>query len=49
MGVIVVGVQRYNHKVTNVNIVIGNVLWEVVSCYSPQSGRSVMKKRSFMN
>ena len=45
MGVIVLGVQRYNHKVTNVSIVIGNVLWEVVSCYSPQSGRSVMKRR----
>ena len=49
MGVIVVGVQRYNDNVTNVNNVIGNVLWELVSCYSPQSGRSVMKKRSFMN
>ena len=25
------------------NIVIGDVVWEVVSCYCPQAGRSVNK------
>ena len=30
-----------------VNIVIGNVVWEVVSCYCPQAGRSVNKKEEF--
>ena len=31
----------------NVNIVIGDVFWEVVSCYCPQTGRSVNEKEEF--
>ena len=30
-----------------VNIVIGDVVWEVVSCYCPQAGRSVNEKEEF--
>ena len=30
-----------------VNIVIGDVVWEVVSCYCPQAGRSVNEKKEF--
>ena len=33
----VVGVESYNDRVTNVSIVIGDVVWEVVSCYFPQA------------
>ena len=31
----------------NVNIVIGDVVWEVVSCYYPQAGRSENEKEEF--
>ena len=31
----VVGIERFNDRVTKVNIVIGDVVWEVVSCYCP--------------
>ena len=34
----VVGVERFSDKVKNVGIVIGDVVWEVVSCYCPQAG-----------
>ena len=34
----VVGIERFNDRVTKVNIVIGDVVWEVVSCYYPQAG-----------
>ena len=30
-----------------VDIVIGNVVWEAVSCYCPQAGRSVNEKEEF--
>ena len=30
-----------------VNIVIGDAVWEVVSCYCPQAGRSVNEKEDF--
>ena len=30
-----------------VNIFIGDVVWEVVSCYCPQAGRSVNEKEEF--
>ena len=43
----VVGVERYNDRVMKVNIVIGDVVWEVVSCYCPQAGRSVNEKEVF--
>ena len=32
------GVERFSDKVKNVGIVIGDVVWEVVSCYCPQAG-----------
>ena len=31
----VVGVERYNVRVMKVDIVIGDVIWEVLSCYCP--------------
>ena len=37
----VVGVERYTDRVTKVNIVIVDVVWDVISCYCPQAGRSV--------
>ena len=43
----VVGVERYNDRVMKVNIVIGDVVWEVVSCYCSQAGRSVNEKEVF--
>ena len=42
-----VGVERHNDRVMKVNIVIGDVVWEVISCYCPQAGRSVNKKEEF--
>ena len=35
----VVGVERFIDRVMKVNIVIGDVVWEVVSCYYPQAGK----------
>ena len=43
----VVAVGRFNDRVMKVRIVIGDVVWEVVSCYSPQAGRSVNEKEEF--
>ena len=43
----VVGVETYNDRVMKVNIVIGDVVWEVVSCYCPQAGRLVNEKEDF--
>ena len=37
----VVGVERFNDRVMKGNIFVGDVVWEVVSCYCPQAGRSV--------
>ena len=42
-----VGVERYNNRVMKVNIVIGDIAWEVVYCYCPQAGRSVNEKEEF--
>ena len=42
-----VGVERCNDRVTKVTIVNKDVLWEVVSCYCPQAGRSVNEKEEF--
>ena len=36
-----VWVERYNDRVMNVNIAIVDVVWEIVSCYCPQAGKSV--------
>ena len=36
--------ERYNDRVMKVNFVIGDVVWEVVSCYCPQARRSENKK-----
>ena len=38
------GTERYNDKVNNV---IEDVVWEVVSCYCPQSGRSVNEEEFY--
>ena len=43
----VVGVETYNDRVMKVNIVIVDVVWEVVSCFCSQSGRSVNEKEDF--
>ena len=42
-----VGVERYNDRVTKVTIVNKDVVWEVVSCYCPQAGRSENEKEEF--
>ena len=42
-----VGVERFNDTMMKVDIVIGDVVWEVVSCYCPQAGRSVNEKEEF--
>ena len=31
----IVGVERFNDRMMKVNIVMGDVVWEVVSCYCP--------------
>ena len=33
----VVGAARFNDRVMKVNVVIGDVVWEVESCYCPQA------------
>ena len=43
----VVGVERFNDRVMRVNIVTGDVVWEVGSCYCPQAGRSVNEKEFY--
>ena len=43
----VVGAERFNDRVMKVNIVIGDVIWKIVSCYSPRAGRSVNEKEEF--
>ena len=40
----VLGVEKYNDRVIKVNIVIGDVVWEIVSSYCPQAGKSVNEK-----
>lgn len=43
----VVGVERYSHKVMKVNVIIGDAVWEVVSCYCSLNGRSATVKEFF--
>ena len=43
----IVEVERYSDRVMKVNIVIGDVNWEVVSSYCPQARRSVNEKEEF--
>ena len=43
----VVGVEKFNDRVMKVNIINGDVVWEVVSCNCPQAGRSVNEKEEF--
>ena len=43
----VVRVERFNNRVMKINFVIGDVVWEVVSCYCPKTGRSVNEKEKF--
>ena len=43
----VMGVERFNNRVTKVNIIAGDVVWEVVLCYCPQEGRSVNEEDEF--
>ena len=43
----VVGVERFNDRVIRVNIVTWDVVWEVLSCYCPQAGRSINEKQEF--
>ena len=43
----VVGVERFNDRVMKVNTVIGDAVWEEVSCYCPQAGRSANEKEEF--
>ena len=40
----VAAVVSFNNRVMKVNTVIGDVVWEVVSCYYPQTGRPVNEK-----
>ena len=41
------GVERYNDRVLKINIVIGDVVWELVYCYYLQAGRSANEKNGF--
>ena len=43
----VAAVERFNDRVIKVNIIIGDVVWEVVSCCCPQAGGSVNEKDEF--
>ena len=42
----VVGVKRFNDRVIKVNIILGDIVWEV-SYYCPQAGRSVNEKEFY--
>ena len=41
------GVERFNERVMQVYIVVGDVLCKLVSCYCPRTGRSVNKNKKF--
>ena len=43
----IVGVESCSDRVMKANVVIGDVVWEVVTCYCPQAGRSVNEKEEF--
>ena len=55
MGVIVAnwligkvfGVKRYNYRVMSINTVIGDVVWEGVSSYCSQAGKSANENEEF--
>ena len=36
--------ERLNDRVKKVNIIIGHIAWEIMSCYFPQAARLVNKK-----
>ena len=40
----VVGLGSFNNRVMKVNIVIGDVVWEIIPCCFPQVGISVNEK-----
>ena len=40
-------VKRFNDRGMKINVVIGDLVWEVVSCYCPQAGRSVNENKVF--
>ena len=40
----VVPLERLNDRVKKVNIIIGHIAWEIMSCYLPQAARLVNKK-----
>ena len=44
-----VGVERFKDRVIKVIIAIGDVVWEVVFCYCPQTGKSINEKDELMN
>ena len=43
----VAGVESFRDKVMKVNVAIRDIIWEVVSCYCPQAGRSVNEMKEF--
>ena len=43
----VVGVKRFNDKLTKLNTNIEDVVWKVVSYYCPRVGRSVNEREGF--
>ena len=43
----VVGVKRFNYKLTKLNTNIEDVVWKVVSYYCPRVGRSVNEREGF--
>ena len=46
----VVGVERFSDSVMKVNIVVGDIVLGLISCYCPQADRfSKSKKTGFMN
>ena len=43
----VAGVESFNNRVMKVNIVIGDIVWEIIPCYFQQVGISVNEKEEF--
>ena len=41
------GAETFNDRVMKDNIVIGDIVWEVVSSHCPEAGRSVNEKEEF--
>ena len=40
----VVGIKRYSDRVMKVNVIIGDAVWELISCYSLQTGGCANEK-----